>query len=122
MAPEVVKGEPNSIYSDRYSFALIAYQLLMMKDPFLGIAAIEYDSWEDNSESDDAFDVAVANGEVAWVWEKDDPSNRPEGGLDPNTFLTKELVSLFEETLNSDGATPQKKNVNGCAGNGLISH
>ena len=103
MAPEVVKGQPNSIFSDRYSFALLAYQVLMLKDPFLGAAANEFDSWEDDSESDDAFDVAVANGEVAWVWEEEDSSNRPDGGLNPKTFLTDDLVSLFEETFNATG-------------------
>lgn len=109
MAPEVVKGQPNSIFSDRYSFALLAYQLLMMKDPFLGAAANEFDSWEDDSESDDAFDVAVANGEVAWVWEKNDSSNRPEGGLDPNALLTEDILLLFEETFNADGRNNPRK-------------
>ena len=35
MAPEVAKGMPNTIYSDRYSFALLAYKFLLMKDQFV---------------------------------------------------------------------------------------
>ena len=103
MAPEVVKGASNSIYSDRYSFALVAYRFLMMKEPFLGKAQDDFDSWETDGSDDDAFDEAVANGEIAWIWEKDDDSNRSSTGLNPYDFLNDKLIDLFEKTFNAEG-------------------
>lgn len=103
MAPEVAKGQPNTIYSDRYSFALLAYQFLMIKEPFLGNAQDGFDSWDSDGSDNDAFDDAVAKGEVAWIWEKDDDSNRSSTGLNPYEFLNDELIQLFERTFNADG-------------------
>ena len=103
MAPEVVNGQKNTIYSDRYSFALLAYQFLMIKEPFLGNAQDDFDSWDSDGGDNDAFDEAVAKGEVAWVWEKDDESNRSSSGLNPHDFLNDELFQLFERTFNADG-------------------
>ena len=110
MAPEVVKGVKNSIYSDRFSFALIAYRFLMLKDPFEGAAADEYESWDDNESSDDEFDQAVAHGEVAWIWEKNDDSNRSNTGFNPMSLLPSSIFNLFERTLNRDGrSNPEKR-------------
>lgn len=103
MAPEVVKGEKNSIYSDRFSFALIAYRFLMLKDPFEGDAADGYKSWYDDDSSDDEFEQAVAQGEVAWIWEKKDDSNRTKSGFNPMIMLPTSILDLFERTLNKDG-------------------
>ena len=103
MAPEVSKGESNTIYSDRYSFALVAYRFLLMKEPFLGQAQEDFDSWEDDSNDEDAFEKAVSNGEIAWIWEKDDDSNRSNTGLNPYEILNEDIVNLFERTFNADG-------------------
>lgn len=103
MAPEVVKGKPNTIYSDRYSFALLAYRLLLVKEPFLGQAQDNFNSWEDDASDEDAFEKAVANGEVAWIWEKDDASNRSKTGLNPFEMLNEDIIDLFERTFNADG-------------------
>ena len=103
MAPEVFRGKPNTIYSDRYSFALLAYRLLLMKEPFLGQAQDSFDSWEDDASDTDAFEQAVANGEIAWIWEKDDDSNRSNTGLNPYEMLNDDLINLFERTFNADG-------------------
>ena len=109
MAPEVVKGARNSIYSDRFSFALIAYRFLMLKDPFEGAAADEYESWDADESSDDEFDQAVAHGEVAWIWEKKDDSNRSNTGFNPMKLLPSSLLDLFERTLNRDGRSKPEK-------------
>ena len=103
MAPEVSRGNPNTIYSDRYSFALVAYRFLLMKEPFLGQAQDDFCSWEDDSSDEDAFEQAVANGEIAWIWEKDDDSNRSNTGLNPYEMLNEDIVNLFERTFNADG-------------------
>lgn len=100
MAPEVTKGNPNTIYSDRYSFAIIAYQCLMLKNPFLGKLEENYSSWD---EDDNDFEQAISQGEVPWIWEKGDDSNRDEHSLNPQSFLTEELYDLFENTLNKKG-------------------
>ncbi len=108
MAPEVFKGNPNTIYSDRYSFALVAYRFLMIKEPFLGKAKDDFDSWETDGSDEDAFDEAVENGEISWIWEKDDDSNRSNTGLNPYEFLNDDLIQLFERTFNFDGRNNPK--------------
>ncbi len=111
MAPEVVKGEKNSIYSDRFSFALIAYRYLMLKDPFQGEAEENFGAWDDDrAVSDEEFEQAVARGEVAWIWEKNDDSNRSGTGFKPATMLPDAVFDLFERTFNREGRmNPQKR-------------
>ena len=103
MAPEVAKGMLNSIYSDRYSFALLAYKFLLMKDPFVGKAQDNFDSWENEGSDEDAFELAKEQGEIAFIWETDDDSNRSDTGLNQYDFFNDELIVLFEKTFNKIG-------------------
>jgi serine/threonine protein kinase len=103
MAPEVAQGIPNTIYSDRYSFALLAYKFLLMKDPFEGKAQKNFNTWDVDGSDEDAFEIAKDRGEVAFIWEKDDDTNRSDTGLNQNDFLNEELIDLFEKTFNKIG-------------------
>lgn len=103
MAPEIAKGKPNTNYSDRYSFALLAYQFLTFAEPFNGDLVSEYGSWEDDEVDDDAFDKAIALGEIPWIWEVGDDRNRSTKGFNPHKLLNEDLFNLFEKTFNHKG-------------------
>jgi len=109
MAPEVVKGSSNTIESDTYSFALIAYQLLTYSEPFNGKMIDDYDSWEKDNSEDQAFDKAIAQGEVPWIWEVNDDRNRSNKGFDPHVLLNPDIFMLFEWTLNAEGRLNPRK-------------
>ena len=114
-APEIEKGETNTIYSDEYSFAILAFQVLTLSEPFNGKMRDEYSSWDNddwdvsNENEEDAFDLAVANGEIPWVFEKIDTRNFIEKPLDPRILLTDELYNLFERTFNKEGREKPKQ-------------
>lgn len=108
-APEVEKGGTNTIFSDEYSFAVLAFQVLTLSEPFNGKMRKEYSSWDsddwnaDNENDEDAFDKAVAYGEIPWVYERNDSSNYMDKPLDPRVLLNEQLYDLFDRTFNKDG-------------------
>lgn len=98
-APEVVaKVSSNTIFSDCYSFAVLAFKVLTQRNPF-------EISYEDESSSDD-WDATTTD--------KDDSNsiNTPwlfENGVTDelkdyfNHFLTKDLLDLFDKTFSKQG-------------------
>lgn len=81
-APEIMKGELNSLQADEYSFAILAHEILTMNSPFYGelMTGGEGGGWDD--EDVDYADLA-SKGEVAWIYDENDDSNRCSTGLPP---------------------------------------
>jgi len=88
--PEVVKGEPNSLYSDIYAFGILSYLTLTTNHPFEGIGLDESD-WdsEDNAKKE--------KWELPWVEDSNDDSNKSKSGLKGTLTITEELSYLFHK-------------------------
>ncbi len=84
--PEVVKGEPNSTYSDIYAFGILSYLTLTTIHPFDGVGP----AWDsDDSETKKKW-------ELPWIEDNNDDSNKSKaGGLRGTLTMTEELSKLF---------------------------
>ena len=88
--PEVVSDDkacPNSLYSDIYAFAILAFKLLTMTHPFDGNGS-EAD-W-DSEQSD-----KKEQWELPWICDANDDSNKSSKGLQGTLTTTIELLKLF---------------------------
>lgn len=101
-APEIMKGELNSLQADEYSFAILAHEILTMNSPFNGELLTDGDGggWDD--EEVDYADLA-SKGEVAWIYDENDDSNRCHTGLGPKFAFTKNIKKLFEGNFGEKG-------------------
>ena len=120
-APELVRGEdgPRST-TDTWSFAVLAYRLLVMIHPFIGKAVLDVDaedSWDAPAAvpSDNASpELKAYAGLLPFVDDPDDDFNRAEKdgvplGLYREGVLTPELVQLFKETFCEGREDPWKR-------------
>lgn len=127
-APEVVVGETsNTVYSDRFSFAVLLFYALTTNHPFVGYMVTnpndgEDDDWDDDDWDDDDWDVDdsddslknTENGEVVnlydrayrgefpWIGDRSG-KNSTDKGIDMNLVINDELFKLFDRTFNRDG-------------------
>lgn len=99
-APEIARGKQNSIQSDCYSFALIAFECLTFSKPFNG-SIMDEEPTDDFS--DDLFE-RIESGDCQYVHEIG-TNNLPKYGISKNLELvmTPEIKELFLQTFNSDG-------------------
>ena len=94
-APEIVAGHASvSTLSDTYAFAILAFYVLAQIHPFLG-NQVEEGGWE---ESVDLEEQAYA-GELPWIEDEDDNSNRSDKGIPRERILTPRLRRLFQQTF-----------------------
>lgn len=97
-APEVTKGIPTTSYSDTYSFALIAFELLTMINPFDGKAC--------------KGDEKIDQGEVPWIFDPNDTSNFL-GDLNQASILqfciTPHLFKVFDKTFGEGRLEKEKR-------------
>ena len=108
-APELHKGYPNTIYSDAFSFAVVAFLLLTDTHPFVGRKSRDLDreiSSQINHPYHDIENIDILEelslmADLPWVRDKDDESNTPEGPCD--LYITNDLASLFQQTFGHDG-------------------
>ena len=99
-APEIAKGKANSLETDCYSFALLAYELLTFSKPFNG-SIMDEEPVDDFS--DDIYE-RIESGECQYVHEPDS-TNIPKYGISKQLelIMTPELEMLFLQTFNLDG-------------------
>lgn len=108
-APELRKGYPNTIYSDAFSFAVVAFLILTDTHPFVGRKSRELDQEISNQinhpyhdiENIDILEELSLIADLPWVRDKDDESNTPEGPCD--LYITNDLARLFQQTFGHDG-------------------
>lgn len=90
--PEVMRGEPNSIYSDIYAYAILAFKILTMAHPFEG-EAMAFDNWDSESGS------KKERWELPWIEDLNDDSNKSKNGLRGILTISEELKSLFHSVF-----------------------
>lgn len=89
--PEVVKGEPNSTYSDIYAFGILSFLTLTTKHPFDGIGLEEDDWGSEESKKKEKW-------ELPWIEDSNDDSNKSKSpGLSGTLTITQELKFLFHK-------------------------
>lgn len=120
-APELVRGDDGPRpTTDTWSFAVLAYRLLVMIHPFIGKAVLNEDaedSWDAPAAvpSDDASpELKAYAGLLPFVDDPNDDSNRAEKdgvplGLYREGVLTPALVQLFKETFCEGRKSPWKR-------------
>lgn len=96
----------NSIYSDIYSFAVLAFWTLMLADPFYGGTVADnfrLEEEEDFSENS-LLKNKIISGEVPWVGGGSE-ENRPYYGLtrQMDKIFPEALMNLFEKTFSREG-------------------
>jgi len=88
--PEVVKGEPNSLYSDIYAFGILSFLTLTTTHPFNGESNGEAD-WDSEDEE------KKEQWELPWIEDSNDDSNKSKAGLRHTLTITDELSQLFHK-------------------------
>lgn len=86
--PEIVKGTPNSLYSDIYAFGILSFLTLTTTHPFDG---------EANGEADWDSDENKERWELPWIEDSKDDSNKSKAGLRSTLTITDELNQLFHQ-------------------------
>ena len=87
-APEIFRGDSGiSTYTDSWSFAVIAFQLMTLLHPFKSGELVD---------SDVELEVAAHRGELPWIDHCDDERNRSGLGIPREYVLTPTLVALFD--------------------------
>ena len=100
-APEVVRMiAPNTVMSDCYSFAVIAYELLACNHPLIG-------DMVDEGEPD--VEESALRGDLPWVEDVNDDSNCRSTGLPSSFFISKSVMSLFHRTFEEGLHNPMKR-------------
>ncbi|MBN8491467.1 MAG: protein kinase [Burkholderiales bacterium] len=98
-APEILRGDAGiSTYTDVWSFAVIAFQLLVQLHPFKGGELVDQDS---------DLEVAALRGELPWIDHRDDARNRSAMGIDREYVLTPLLVELFDRCFRLGVVDPE---------------
>lgn len=88
-APEVLRGDAGiSTFTDIWSFAVIAFQLLTLLHPFKSGVLVDGNA---------DLESSALRGELPWIDHRDDDRNRSEGWGIPRAYaLTPALESLFD--------------------------
>lgn len=110
-APEVFVGGCNTLKSDVYSFALLAFELLTLSKPFEGDYEddTEEDDWGvDDQESDD-FYTKLERGDIPFVGSEKDKRNKQISGIPMDYVLTPEIKALFIKTFEDGRKNPEKR-------------
>ena len=97
-APEVVNQiSSNTIFSDCYSFAVLAFRLLTGKNPFEeNYSDSSTDGWDASTNKSDEYLSKISN---KWIAEEDESIK--EKFL--KHFMSKDLFDLFNFTFNDSG-------------------
>lgn len=94
-APEIVAGRSGvTTLSDAFSFAILAFYVLAQVHPFLG-NYVEEGGWDD----DEDREQLAFHGEVPWIEDPDDDSNRSDHGIPRDLVLSGPLRDLFQRTF-----------------------
>jgi eukaryotic-like serine/threonine-protein kinase len=100
-APEIVRGISGiDSLTDAWSFAVIAFRLLTLQHPLKG------DLVNDGEEDQER---RALRGELPWIDDPDDESNRASSGMNREWVLTSTLMDLFQRCFGPGRDTPQER-------------
>ena len=116
-APEIVQGHDQSRpRTDCWAFAVMAFKILALCHPFIGIKVLEPDDdeggWDAKPVADGAptdLDEQAYAGYLPFVDDEDDDSNQGVGGLPRALVATPSLRSLFQETFGMGRTQPHRR-------------
>ncbi len=101
-APEIYTGtRGNHTLSDVYSFARLAYETLTLNPPFQGQLVLNGGGWDDDEDINQ--EEEAEKGNIPWVHDDDDDSNRSETGIPAEFVLTNGMFGLFQQTFCEKG-------------------
>lgn len=90
-APELVSGRGcSSSLSDNYAFAVLCFKVLSLVHPFLGDYV---------NEGEPELEEAAFAGEIPWIEDPDDATNRTGHGVPREWVLSNRLRALFEKAF-----------------------
>lgn len=100
-APELVnRASANSMESDCFSFAVIAYELLTLNHPLIG-------DYVDEGEPE--LEEQALSGKLPWVDHSEDKTNARTSGIPTDFFITENLKGLFKRTFEDGLNIPTKR-------------
>lgn len=112
-APEIVKGEDGSrVVSDTYSLSLLAFKILAMTGAFNGQRFLDAQDDGDDWATDEAetnglsVDAQAEQGELPFIFDAEDDSNRPVDGLPSDLVLTPSLLRFFQDMFGAGRGKP----------------
>ena len=111
-APEVFNGMPNTIKSDVYSFALLAFELLTLSKPFEGDYHddLEEDDWgAEEEETSDDFYSKLERGDIPFVGSIKDKRNSQISGIPFDFIMNNGIKQLFIQTFEDGRNNPAKR-------------
>lgn len=101
-APELVQGRSGATtLTDIHAFAVLAFQVLAQQHPFIG-ELVEMGGWD----SDEDMEEKAFRGELPWIDDPDDESNRTGNGIPRELILNKPLRDLFQQTFGPGRTEP----------------
>jgi DNA-binding helix-hairpin-helix protein with protein kinase domain len=95
-APEIIQTESHQAtsgydtYTDDFSFAIIAYQLLTLNHPFIGDYV---------NEGEPELEEKAYLGEIPWVNHSSDNKNSTSSGIPTSLTISKKMMSAFQQTF-----------------------
>jgi len=95
-APEIIQTENHQAtsgydtYTDDFSFAIIAYQLLTLFHPFIGDYV---------NEGEPELEEKAYLGKITWVNHRTDEINIAEKNILPSTTISKKMMNAFRQTF-----------------------
>lgn len=116
-APEIVQGRDCSRpRTDVWSFAVLAFDSLTLQSPFSGRLVEEmeagefgWDSLRRPSDDHRGSNEHALMGDLPYIDDLDDPSNRSAGGIDRELVFTPEMAMLFQEALGAGRLQPWRR-------------
>jgi eukaryotic-like serine/threonine-protein kinase len=95
-APEIIQTDNHQAtsgydtYTDDFSFAIIAYQLLTLNHPFIGDYV---------NEGEPEFEEKAYLGEIPWVSHSSENVNTTQSGIPTSLTISKKMMDAFRQTF-----------------------
>lgn len=111
-APELVRGEDGGRpRTDCHAFAVMAFWILTLQNPFAGRYLDEGDDdWADENSPESRVEEARA-GRIPWIDDPDDRRNAAGQKLRRDAILTADLRALFQDTFGPGRTNPDARPV-----------
>lgn len=102
-APEIYTGKmTNTTFSDSYTFAVLAFEVLALLHPFEGELVINGGGgWDDDDDED--YQELAYRGEIPWVDDINDDENFSDKGIPRDIILSNKMKELFQQTFSYNG-------------------